>query len=684
VEVSVTLTVTTVCIPVSGVDFTFTPSAPQPGEVITFTGTVAAGTAPITYTWELGDAAVGSGEVVTHVYGATGSYTVTLSAANGCPSQDTASKTVVVGEPPAEPVLNPIENGDGDGDYTVSWSGSSSATGYSLEEAEDETFVGASTVYVGAFTSTLASGQPEGTYYYRVRATNPYGSSGWSNTESVLVSAPPPPAPGDGYEPDDTCEDASVISTDGVLQRHTFHAEADQDWVAFQATAGMTYTVEARTPATSTADVVLEIYGSCGGDYQQGQDHTFSPDIYLQFTVPADGTYYLRLFNQASSEYGADVAYNLSVRSALVNPLPGALILVAGKYRDDDSLQDNIHNVTDDVYNLFRAHGYPPERIRYLATDLSLDPDGGGADVYARPNQTTLGEAITTWAAGLVSADRALTLYLIDHGYRDKFYLDRPYGEWIAPDDLDGWLNELETAVPGVKVNVIIEACFSGSFIDPADEMSEDGRVIITSSGAQAVAYASQDGAVFSDALLSALDQGMSLQGAFNEAKGAAYLAHPDQTSWLDDDGDASPNTAQDGQEAARRGFAFAGTLAEFPWAPYIVEVEIRNLDLEHAEGEIWAQVVDDERVHYAWAVVYPPSYRPSESSEELVDEPVAYQLLDRGSDWRAITYNKFDEVGEYRILIYAEDDGGLLARPRLVAVRTGWLVYLPAVLREG
>jgi hypothetical protein len=39
---------------------------------------------------------------------------------------------------------------------------------------------------------------------------------------------------------------------------------------------------------------------------------------------------------------------------------------------------------------------------------------------------------------------------------------------------------------------------------------------------------------------------------------------------------------------------------------------------------------------------------RPVESSEGLVDEPVVYQLLDRGSDWWTITYNKFDEVGEY------------------------------------
>ena len=66
-----------------------------------------------------------------------------------------------------------------------------------------------------------------------------------------------------------------------------------------------------------------------------------------------------------------------------------------------------------------------------------------------------------------------------------------------------------------------------------------------------------------------------------------------------------------------------------------------------------------------------------------LVAEPVAYPLLDRGNDWYAITYNEFDEMGEYRILIYGEDYDGLQGRPRLLTVQTGWEVYLPLVLNN-
>jgi hypothetical protein len=53
----------------------------------------------------------------------------------------------------------------------------------------------------------------------------------------------------------------------------------------------------------------------------------------------------------------------------------------------------------------------------------------------------------------------------------------------------------LEAAAPGVKVNVILEACQSGNFINKAPHMlSKPGRVVIASTGAYPVAYVSQSG----------------------------------------------------------------------------------------------------------------------------------------------------------------------------------------------
>jgi len=91
---------------------------------------------------------------------------------------------------PATPVLNSISNPTHSPNYTVSWQPASGAETYTLQEATNPNFTGAITVYTGAGTSWTATNKPVGTYYYRVRATNCAGNSGWSNVRSTVVSPP--------------------------------------------------------------------------------------------------------------------------------------------------------------------------------------------------------------------------------------------------------------------------------------------------------------------------------------------------------------------------------------------------------------------------------------------------------------------------------------------------------------
>lgn len=265
------------------------------------------------------------------------------------------------------------------------------------------------------------------------------------------------------------------------MQSHTFHAAGDVDWVAFEGAAETEYLVEALTPADSVADMVLEVYQACDGSPDDGQDPTFSPDVRLQFEAPATGTYYLKLRNSDQSAAGQDVAYDLSVRALGDEATPGALIVVAGKLHSNDPLQGHIHNVTNNVYNLFLAHGYTDQRSYYLATDESIDADDDGTpDVDGLASPQNLEEAITEWAVTQVDAKQALTLYLTDHGGIDRFYLNGA-SQTITPSELDGWLDELEAALPGIKINVIVETCHSGSFIAPSQSISPPYRVIMTS-----------------------------------------------------------------------------------------------------------------------------------------------------------------------------------------------------------
>ena len=93
-------------------------------------------------------------------------------------------------------MLNPIDNADGDGNYAVGWNAVAGATSYTLEEANNVGFASPTTQYSAAGTSWNATGKVAGTYYYRAKASNNPGSSGWSNMQSVVVQPVTGPTPG--------------------------------------------------------------------------------------------------------------------------------------------------------------------------------------------------------------------------------------------------------------------------------------------------------------------------------------------------------------------------------------------------------------------------------------------------------------------------------------------------------
>jgi hypothetical protein len=299
-----------------------------------------------------------------------------------------------------------------------------------------------------------------------------------------------------------------------------------------------------------------------------------------------------------------------------------------------------------------------------------------------------------------VDANRALTVFIFDHGVAGKIYLNG-VNNFITPENLDTWLSQLEAAKSGLRVNVILEACFAGSFIRAANAsdavagynnasfpsaLSKPGRVVIASTNAVTRAYASATGANFSDAFIAALDRGESLFTAFQEGRYYAKVSSYNvQAAWLDDNGDGVPNTSSDGAVAQVRGFTYAGTFSGESYSPYIAEAEVKNL--VNGQGVIEADVRDDTGVLSVWAVIYPPSYQPPPAtSGEMVKEIlITVMLLDNDQDglYNAI-YPNFGETGLYRIVIYANDVDTQQGRPLDISVRTGWKVFVPAVMKSS
>ncbi len=83
--------------------FTYSPSSPQAGQTITFTGSATAGTSPYTYSWTFGDSSTGTGQAPTHTYATSGSFSVTLTVTDSASPQNTATSTNTLTVAPLSP-----------------------------------------------------------------------------------------------------------------------------------------------------------------------------------------------------------------------------------------------------------------------------------------------------------------------------------------------------------------------------------------------------------------------------------------------------------------------------------------------------------------------------------------------------------------------------------------------------
>jgi len=100
-----------------------------------------------------------------------------------CQPTPTATATPSI---PDAPILSPITSPEASPNYTVPWAPAPRAESYVLEWAVDPGFSDA-TQLPTSNTSYQATSKGIATYYYRVKARNGWGDSGWSNVQSVEV-----------------------------------------------------------------------------------------------------------------------------------------------------------------------------------------------------------------------------------------------------------------------------------------------------------------------------------------------------------------------------------------------------------------------------------------------------------------------------------------------------------------
>jgi hypothetical protein len=135
----------------------------------------------------------------------------------------------IIFKPLPSPVLSPINNPNGEANYSVSWTSVSLATSYVLEEDDNGAFSSPVIAYNGASTSWSASNHAVGTYYYRVKARNSSVDSAWSNVQSTTVI---PPQSNTYVDNDTGCTLCFEVFDTGIGQK-CFSSAGDQFYGSF-------------------------------------------------------------------------------------------------------------------------------------------------------------------------------------------------------------------------------------------------------------------------------------------------------------------------------------------------------------------------------------------------------------------------------------------------------------------
>ena len=380
-----------------------------------------------------------------------------------------------------------------------------------------------------------------------------------------------------------------------------------------------------------------------------------------------------------------DEAGNFSKKTVTVKRLGaslGAVLIVAG-HNETFGLQTNIYNAANRAYRIFKSAGFTDDNIQYIAP-VEQKPEGTVNRVDATSSPAAVQNAILTWAKenGRVGKGKPFFVYLIDHGFADKYCVSgcNDAGK-ITPTDLNNWLRTLEVDTGVEEVNVIIEACQSGSFLDRfngnvqdiANSLSRAGRVIITSTDRANNAYASAEGAYFSDAFFSCLADSGNLKSCYDQGAAAVAATGVAQVPWLDDNGDGLAN-GNDGTVAQKR----AVTRFFSSVRPQITNV---TLDRQGANGTLSASVEDGaEAIELVWAAVYPPSFQEPTGVTLNLNVPTVRLEPDANTPGRyTFVYpNGFSEAGDYRVVFYAQDKAGLHATPRRPGA--AGTLYLPLI----
>lgn len=188
----------------------------------------------------------------------------------------------------------------------------------------------------------------------------------------ILKNYSTPPPCLDGYEPDDTWQQARLIEVNQVIQSHNFHATDDRDYVRFVAEADSVYTIRTLNLSAGN-DTVLTLYDTDGTtQLEYNDDDPYNPPASkIVWLCSTTGVYFVRVAPFGTQIGGCDKTYDLKITSA-PSPTPTATLTPSPTPCDDPCEPNNSFSTAYpiDSGEMYFAYINPGSDLDYFRFDI--------------------------------------------------------------------------------------------------------------------------------------------------------------------------------------------------------------------------------------------------------------------------------------------------------------------------
>ncbi|MEO5330687.1 MAG: dockerin type I domain-containing protein [Magnetococcus sp. YQC-5] len=357
-----------------------------------------------------------------------------------------------------------------------------------------------------------------------------------------------------------------------------------------------------------------------------------------------------------------------------------AIIVAGGDL--EDYLWSATNHVANFAYTVLRKKGITKQNIRYLSMNIHQDLDNDTiSDIDGLASSKALEEAIANWAGGYVNNKKPLILYMVDHGLNGQFLITKPrrsQADILTAAKLQEWLNALQTKT-GTKVILIMDACFSGSFVRDLIPPKGMPRIIITSTDTTELAsFASNGDQSFSSVFWKYILMGKNLRDSFSASVQASRAASKQQQNPIMDansDGVYSASIDTDLVSTTYLGTPFF-TAAVFP--EIIDSIPDSYMEEKGSGLTLWVQLQQDaSKIDRVWGVVVPPG-TGKDSNEAITNLPILSLKFNATTKRYEATFDStfsgFTGTGQYIISFYAQANDGekWTSLPKSVTIQVG------------